>query len=128
MRRINIDDERHKAIAEYYGNFTEMRKLSEELVELQVETGVAMRSVPTRPKKSMWSEMADVINCIIHVAMQWDKVDEVVADEADGGGEVNMERLTIPDEKIEGGMRRTVVDARKVRENAVTIYWALKKV
>lgn len=39
-----------------------------------------------------------------------------------------MERLTIPDEKIEGGMRRTVVDARKVRENAVTIYWALKKV
>lgn len=38
-----------------------------------------------------------------------------------------MERLTIPDEKIEGGMRRTVVDARKVRENAVTIYWALKK-
>lgn len=80
MRRINIDDERHKAIAEYYGNFMEMRKLSEELVELQVETGVAMRSVPTRPKKSMWSEMADVINCIIHVAMQWDKVDEVLAE------------------------------------------------
>ena len=80
MRRINIDDERHKAIAEYYGNFTEMRKLSEELVELQVETGVAMRSVLTRPKKSMWSEMADVINCIIHVAMQWDKVDEVLAE------------------------------------------------
>ena len=38
-----------------------------------------------------------------------------------------MERLTIPDEKIKGGMRRTVVDARKVRENAMTIYWALKK-
>ena len=30
MRRINIDDERHKAIAEHYGNFTEMKKLSED--------------------------------------------------------------------------------------------------
>lgn len=38
-----------------------------------------------------------------------------------------MERLTIPDEKIEGGVRRTVIDARKVKENAMTIYWALKK-
>lgn len=79
MRRINIDDERHKAIAEHYGNFTEMKKLSEELIELQVETGIALRSVPTRPQKNIWSEMADVINCIIHVATQWDKVDEVLA-------------------------------------------------
>lgn len=38
-----------------------------------------------------------------------------------------MERLTIPDEKIEGGSRRTVIDARKVKEHAMTIYWALKK-
>lgn len=38
-----------------------------------------------------------------------------------------MERLTIPDEKIDGGERRTVIDARKVKENAMTIYWALKK-
>lgn len=38
-----------------------------------------------------------------------------------------MERLTIPDEKIEGGTRRTVIDARAVREEAMTIYWALKK-
>lgn len=38
-----------------------------------------------------------------------------------------MERLTIPDEKIEGGVRRTVIDARKVKEHAMTIYWALKK-
>lgn len=38
-----------------------------------------------------------------------------------------MERLTIPDEKIEGGVRRTVVDTRKVKEHAMTIYWALKK-
>lgn len=38
-----------------------------------------------------------------------------------------MERLTVPDEKIEGGVRRTVIDARKVKEHAMTIYWALKK-
>ena len=38
-----------------------------------------------------------------------------------------MERLTIPDEKIDGGVRRTVIDARKVKEHAMTIYWALKK-
>lgn len=38
-----------------------------------------------------------------------------------------MERLTIPDEKIEGGVRRTVIDARKVKKNAMTIYWSLKK-
>ena len=77
-RKINIDDARHRAIAEHYGNFMEMRKLHEELIELQVETEYAMRKVPTNPQKNMWSEMADVINCIIHVAMQWDKVDEVL--------------------------------------------------
>ena len=38
-----------------------------------------------------------------------------------------MERLTIPDEKIEGGVRRTVIDSREVKKNAMTIYWALKK-
>ena len=38
-----------------------------------------------------------------------------------------MERLTIPDEKIDGGTRRTVIDTRKVKEHAMTIYWALKK-
>ena len=38
-----------------------------------------------------------------------------------------MERLTIPDEKIEGGTRRAVIDAREVKKNAMTIYWALKK-
>lgn len=38
-----------------------------------------------------------------------------------------MERLTIPDEKIEGGVRKTVIDARKVKKNAMTIYWSLKK-
>ena len=38
-----------------------------------------------------------------------------------------MERLTIPDEKIEGGWRRPVIDSREVKKNAMTIYWALKK-
>lgn len=37
-----------------------------------------------------------------------------------------MDRLTIPDEPIEGGMRRTVIDAREVRKSAMTIYWRLK--
>lgn len=37
-----------------------------------------------------------------------------------------MDRLTIPDEHIEGGIRRTVIDARAVRKEAMTIYWALK--
>ena len=40
---------------------------------------------------------------------------------------MDMERLTIPDEKIEGGVRRAVIDAREVKKNAMTIYWALKK-
>lgn len=38
-----------------------------------------------------------------------------------------MERLTIPDEKIEGGTRRMVIDAREVKKEAMTIYWQLKK-
>ena len=38
-----------------------------------------------------------------------------------------MERLTIPDKKIDGGECRAVNDARKVKEHAMTIYWALKK-
>lgn len=38
-----------------------------------------------------------------------------------------MERLTVPDEKIEGGLRKAIIDAREVRKEAMTIYWALKK-
>jgi hypothetical protein len=38
-----------------------------------------------------------------------------------------MERLTIPDIKIEGGTRRAVIDAMAVKKEAMTIYWALKK-
>lgn len=37
-----------------------------------------------------------------------------------------MDRLTIPDEPIDGGMRRTVVDCKAVKEQAMTIYWKLK--
>lgn len=39
-----------------------------------------------------------------------------------------MNRLTIPDEKLpDGGMRMTVVDARKVAEHAMEFYSRLKK-
>lgn len=38
-----------------------------------------------------------------------------------------MERLTVPDDLIEGGKRIAIIDARAVREEAMTIYWALKK-
>lgn len=38
-----------------------------------------------------------------------------------------MERLTIPDEKIEGGWKRAVVDSREVKKHAMPLYWALKK-
>lgn len=77
-RVINIDDERHIKTAYHYGVLPEMLKLREELAELQAETGTALRTVPTNPHENMWSEMADVINCIIHVAIQWGKVDSVM--------------------------------------------------
>ena len=32
-----------------------------------------------------------------------------------------MERLTIPDKKIDGGLRRAVIDAREVRKAAMTV-------
>ncbi len=38
-----------------------------------------------------------------------------------------MERLTIPDEHIDGRIRRIIVDAREVRKHAMTLYWQLKK-
>ena len=38
-----------------------------------------------------------------------------------------MERITIPDEKIEGGWKRTVIDPEEVKKYAMTIYWGLKK-
>lgn len=79
-RVINIDDERHIKIAYHYGVLPEMLKLREELAELQAETGTALRTVPTKPAENMWSEMADVINCIIHVAIQWGKVDAVLSE------------------------------------------------
>ena len=41
-------------------------------------------------------------------------------------GGMNVDRLTIPDEPIDGGMRRAVVNCRAVKERAMTIYWRLK--
>lgn len=38
-----------------------------------------------------------------------------------------MERLTIPDVPIEGGMRRAIIDVRTVKEQAMTLYWKLKE-
>lgn len=38
-----------------------------------------------------------------------------------------MDRLTTPDEPIEGGMRRARVDVKTVKEQAMTLYWRLKK-
>lgn len=40
---------------------------------------------------------------------------------------ISMERLTVPDKRIDGGMRRAVIDTRAVRAEAMTIYWRLKK-
>ncbi len=38
-----------------------------------------------------------------------------------------MERLTVPDEKIEGGWKRSRVDPRYIKTNMHKIYWALKE-
>lgn len=38
-----------------------------------------------------------------------------------------MQRLTIPDQKMGSVVIRSIIDARKVKEHAMTIYWALKK-
>ena len=38
-----------------------------------------------------------------------------------------MNRFTIPDEPNEVGTRRRVIDARTVRQEAMTIYWLLKE-
>lgn len=46
---------------------------------------------------------------------------------AGSGRKKDMERLTIPDKKIDGGLQRTVIDTREVRKHATTLYWALKK-
>lgn len=38
-----------------------------------------------------------------------------------------MERLTIPDVRIPGGTRRKVISVKAVKEEAMTLYWQLKK-
>ena len=40
-----------------------------------------------------------------------------------------MERLTIPDVKLDGNViKRTIIDSQKVKECAMEIYWRLKDV
>ena len=39
----------------------------------------------------------------------------------------HMKRLTIPDEKTEGGWKRVVIDPGEVKKYAMTLYWTLKK-
>lgn len=39
-----------------------------------------------------------------------------------------MERLTTPDEHIDGGTRRTVIDAREVKKTCDDIILAIKKI
>ena len=38
-----------------------------------------------------------------------------------------MERITIPDEKIEGGWKRAVINPEEVKKYTMTLYWTLKK-
>ena len=38
-----------------------------------------------------------------------------------------MKRLTIPDEKTEGGWKRAVIDPGEVKKYAMTLYWMMKK-
>ena len=38
-----------------------------------------------------------------------------------------MKRITMPDEKIEGGWKRAVIDPEEVKKYTMTLYWTLKK-
>lgn len=38
-----------------------------------------------------------------------------------------MEKLTIPDKEIDYGLKISVVNEKGIKENAMTLYWALKK-
>lgn len=38
-----------------------------------------------------------------------------------------MKRITMPDEKIEGGWKRAVIDPEEVKKYTMTLYWKLKK-
>lgn len=67
-----------REIADHYSKMEELQKLLEEIEELKTEVLVSINTVPTKPTDNLWSEMADVINCIIHVAIQWGKVDAVL--------------------------------------------------
>ena len=38
-----------------------------------------------------------------------------------------MDRLTVPDEIIEGGEKRTIIDVGEVKKHAMGLYWKLKE-
>lgn len=62
-------------IADHYSKLEELQKLLEEIEELKTEVLVSINTVPTKPTDNLWSEMADVINRILHVGLQWGKLD-----------------------------------------------------
>lgn len=66
-----------REIAEHYSKLEELQKLLEEIEELKTEVLVSINTVPTKPTDNLWSEMADVINCILHVGLQWGKLDRI---------------------------------------------------
>lgn len=64
-------------IADHYTKLEELQKLLEEIEELKTEVLVSINTVPTKPTDNLWSEMADVINCILHVGLQWERLDHI---------------------------------------------------
>ena len=64
-------------IADHYSKLEELQKLLEEIEELKTEVLVSINTVPTKPTDNLWSEMADVINCILHVSLQWGELNRI---------------------------------------------------
>lgn len=64
-------------IADHYTKLEELQKLLEEIEELKTEVLVSINTVPTKPTDNLWSEMADVINCILHVGLQWGELNRI---------------------------------------------------
>lgn len=75
-------DQRHYEIAKHYSKQTEYIKLIEELEELTEEAYRATNplGIPDLVyyTDNTWSEMADVINVCIHVALQQGKLDALM--------------------------------------------------
>ena len=75
-------DQRHHEIAKHYSKQTEYTKLIEELEELTEEVYRATNPLGLPDlvyyTDNTWSEMADVINVCIHVALQQGKLDALM--------------------------------------------------